>query len=94
MDKSTIVCRCEELTVSDIERAVVRMNARTFDDVKRLTRCGMGMCQGKTCQSVISGLISEFNGLPLSETFTAGSRMPLAPLTTEVLATADREGRK
>jgi NAD(P)H-nitrite reductase len=93
MDKSTIVCRCEEITVADIENAV-RRGAKTFDDVKRLTRSGMGMCQGKTCQSVIAGLIAEFSGQPVADCLLARARMPIQPIVLEVLATARGNERR
>ena len=79
--------------MSDIERAV-RIEARTFDDVKRLTRCGMGLCQGKTCQSIIAALIADLSSLPVAETFIARERMPLAPVVMEVLATAKTDERQ
>lgn len=94
MDKSTIVCRCEEITVADIENAV-QQGAKTFDDVKRLTRSGMGMCQGKTCQSVIADLIVKFSNRPIADVFSARARMPLQPVSMRVLAEVQsNEGRE
>ena len=93
MDKSTIVCRCEEITVADIENAMAQ-GAETFDDVKRLTRSGMGLCQGKTCQSVITKLIAGIKNKPVSEVLISRSRMPLRPITMEVLAQAQRDERQ
>jgi len=34
MDKSTIVCRCEEINIDEIETAI-KYGAKTFDDIKR-----------------------------------------------------------
>ena len=48
MDKTTIICRCEEISYEEIE-AVISNGAQRFDDIKRLTRCGMGPCQGRIC---------------------------------------------
>lgn len=85
MDKSTIVCRCEEITVADVENAVAQ-GAQTFDDVKRLTRGGMGLCQGKTCRTVISKLIAQIRGEPVASIPVARMRMPLRPVPVEFLA--------
>lgn len=84
MDKSTIVCRCEEINIDDIELAI-KLGAETFDDVKRLTRCGMGQCQAKTCMNVVRELITHYTGKPLSEIPPARLRMPLKITRMETL---------
>ena len=85
MDKSTVVCRCEDITVGDIEHAI-EQGAETFDDVKRLTRGGMGLCQGKTCRTVISKLIAQLKGEPVAAVPVVRLRMPLRPIAMGVLA--------
>ncbi|MEN6414269.1 MAG: (2Fe-2S)-binding protein [Veillonellales bacterium] len=85
MDKSTIVCRCEEITVGDVENAIAQ-GAETFDDVKRLTRGGMGLCQGKTCRTVISELIAQLKGESVAAVPVPRLRMPLRPIPMEILA--------
>lgn len=85
MDESTIVCRCEEITVADIASAVSQ-GAETFDDVKRLTRSGMGLCQAKTCRMVVSELIAEMTGKTVAEVPVPRLRMPLRPLPLGTLA--------
>jgi len=44
----TIVCRCEEVTAGDI-RQTIREGCREPNEIKALTRCGMGHCQGRMC---------------------------------------------
>jgi glycerol-3-phosphate dehydrogenase len=42
-----IVCRCEMVTEGEIVRAIhAPVPARTYDAIKRRTRCGTGRCQG------------------------------------------------
>lgn len=53
-----IICRCEEITQKEIEEAI-EDGARTFNEVKRFTRCGMGLCQGRTCRIRIEQLIEQ-----------------------------------
>ncbi len=46
----TIVCRCEDVTVSEISRCT------GWRDAKLQTRCGMGPCQGRVCGPAVSFL--------------------------------------
>ena len=85
MDNLTIVCRCEELTAEDVANAVAQ-GAETFDDVKRLTRAGMGLCQGKTCRLIIAELIAQYRGKSVDEIPVPRQRMPLRPVTVGSLA--------
>ncbi|MDQ0269812.1 (2Fe-2S)-binding protein [Cytobacillus purgationiresistens] len=86
MDKTKIICRCEEISYEEIEE-VVGHGAKTFDDIKRLTRCGMGPCQAKTCTNLVAMVIHEQTGTPLSEIPLPRIRMPLSPIKLETLAT-------
>jgi bacterioferritin-associated ferredoxin len=85
MDKSTIVCRCEEINIDEIETAI-QMGASTFDDIKRLTRCGMGPCQSKVCMNPVRKMLSENLEKPLSEIPPSRMRMPLKVTRLGVLA--------
>lgn len=53
-DDKTIVCRCEDLTLRDL-RALIARGYTTIDEIKRVSRCGMGPCQGKTCRDLVLG---------------------------------------
>lgn len=76
MEKSTIVCRCEEINIDEIEIAI-NNGAQEFDDIKRLTRCGMGTCQSKICMNLVRQIISEKLNKPLGEIAPSKMRMPL-----------------
>ena len=86
MDKTTIICRCEEISYEEIE-AVISNGAKRFDDIKRLTRCGMGPCQSKICSSLVSTIIHEKTDLPFHEISLPRMRMPISPIKLEILAT-------
>jgi NAD(P)H-nitrite reductase large subunit len=47
-DDGLLVCRCEEVTEREIIEAI-EAGCRTMAEVKRMTRAGMGPCQGRTC---------------------------------------------
>ncbi len=44
----TIVCRCESVSLGQIGECPKSAAARTVNEVKKLTRAGMGICQGRT----------------------------------------------
>ena len=44
-DRNTILCRCEDLTRERI-LACIEEGYQTIDEIKRVTRAGMGPCQG------------------------------------------------
>jgi NAD(P)H-nitrite reductase large subunit len=56
-----IICPCEDVSLDDVKSAI-RLGAATLDDVKRLTRSGMGWCQGLYCRSAILQHLSEQSG--------------------------------
>jgi bacterioferritin-associated ferredoxin len=51
----TIVCRCEEVDLHAIEKAI-HNSADNVDDIKRRTRAGMGYCQGRMCTPSIMAI--------------------------------------
>lgn len=60
-----IVCRCERVTAGEI-RDVIRRGCRDLNEIKTVTRAGMGACGGKTCQALILRLFRE-QGVPMEE---------------------------
>ena len=56
--KDVYICRREEITEEEVLKAIER-GARDIDGVKRLTRAGMGLCQGKTCSVLVRNILSR-----------------------------------
>jgi len=54
----TIVCRCERVTAGEI-RELIREGYRDMNEIKAVTRAGMGACGGKTCAVLIQRLFRE-----------------------------------
>ncbi len=52
------ICRCEEVTRKEIEEAIAD-GATTLSGIKRRTRSGMGLCQGRTCQRLITQMLTK-----------------------------------
>lgn len=48
MSNKTIVCRCEDVTLHDVEQAL-KLGYFDIEEVKRITGLGTGPCQGKEC---------------------------------------------
>lgn len=59
------------------------------DQIKRLTRAGMGPCQGRRCREQVQALLALQSGAPLGAVPLAGYRAPVRPLA--LAAAAPRE---
>ncbi|MEA3420073.1 MAG: FAD-dependent oxidoreductase [Acidobacteriota bacterium] len=74
MSDDTIVCRCERVTAGEI-RELIHKGYRDLNEIKTVTRAGMGACGGKTCSPLILRLFQE-EGVPL-EKVTENVKRPL-----------------
>jgi len=92
----TVVCRCEEVTLGEIRHAVAE-GATSANEVKGLTRAGMGNCQGRICGELVARIIAAETSSPGGDAgaihagaieaagiFTA--RSPVHPLPLDALA--------
>lgn len=77
-EKEVLICRCEEVSLADIEAAIDE-GFITVDDVKRRTRAGMGLCQGRTCGKQVALIISKRTGIPLEQLLPSTARSPVRP---------------
>jgi len=80
----TTICRCEEVTAGALDTALAH-GARTLNDVKRRTRCGMGLCQAKVCSSILSAYMARA-GMSPEEAGLITSRPPIRAIPLEALA--------
>ena len=86
----TILCRCEEITLSEV-KAAVAAGACTLPEVKMITRVGMGNCQGRICENPVSEAIVQQLAGEYSSHQSVGRysiRPPLQPLPFGVFAEA------
>ena len=67
MDTNTIICRCQDITYGEILQAISDGS-------------GMGICQGKYCEKLIAGILSEQTGKKLSELLPDTRRAPARPV--------------
>lgn len=80
-----LICRCEEVSEDKIKEAIAD-GATTIDGVKKRTRAGMGLCQGKTCQRLVARLIAEETGEALANLTPPTSRAPVRPVKIGIVA--------
>jgi len=59
------------------------------DQIKRLTRACMGVCQARRCREQVAMTLAIAAGAPLSEIPLAGYRAPVRPLPLSILADWD-----
>jgi NADPH-dependent 2,4-dienoyl-CoA reductase/sulfur reductase-like enzyme/NAD-dependent dihydropyrimidine dehydrogenase PreA subunit len=74
LEDETIVCRCERVSVGEV-RKWIRHGVKDFNELKAITKVGMGACGGKTCSSLIYQIFYE-EGVPIDQ-ITQGTIRPL-----------------
>jgi NAD(P)H-nitrite reductase large subunit len=90
----TLVCRCEDVTLHELEEAITR-GYDDLESLKRYTGFGTGYCQGKSCVALCARLLAERGGaapLPITP------RPPYHPVRLADLAgladVAERDARE
>lgn len=86
MTDRTFVCRCEDVTLTELEHAFAA-GLTTIEEIKRYTGFGTGPCQGKECMAAVARELVR-RGLAEPDTlapFTA--RPPTEPVSFGALAT-------
>jgi len=88
--QDTQVCRCEEVSVAEVRRAVTELGATDARTVKLLARPGMGLCQGRVCgyaTACLAASLRDQGGAPGEEDLRGLAARPVAqPVTLGQLA--------
>jgi bacterioferritin-associated ferredoxin len=84
-DDDMIICRCEEITKGEI-KAAIRNGMQTLNGIKRVTRAGMGLCQGQTCQRLVTQIIAEELRQSVADIEPTTARGPVRPLMLSAFA--------
>ncbi len=79
MNKQVVICRCEEITEKEIID-VIDMGYHSLNEIKRILRCGMGHCQGRSCMMIIARMLCQKTGQPIEKIIFPTSRPPLKPM--------------
>ena len=92
MSRKVILCRCEDVTLADVQHAV-KLGYADVEEVKRYTGFGTGPCQGKECLRGIVVAIAEAARLAPAALAPFTSRPPLVPTELAVLAGAGKRSK-
>jgi bacterioferritin-associated ferredoxin len=84
VEDDTIVCRCERVTAAEI-RKVIHEGLRDINEIKAVTRAGMGSCGAKTCNAIILRIFKD-EGIPMSEVVAQTKRPVFVEVPLEVFA--------
>jgi Fe-S-cluster-containing hydrogenase component 2/bacterioferritin-associated ferredoxin len=87
---STFVCRCEELTMGEL-RELIRKGYNTVDEIRRISRAGMGPCQGRTCRQLIMQELQAATGTRMAEMKTVTFRPPVKPIKLGTIAGGEHD---
>lgn len=81
-EEGKYICRCEEVTEQEIREAI-RAGARSVIEVKRWTRAGMGICQGRSCRRLVERILAEELHLKPEEIEISSFRQPVRPVSIQ-----------
>ncbi|HEX3902384.1 MAG TPA: (2Fe-2S)-binding protein [Polyangia bacterium] len=89
MSRKVILCRCEDVTLADVQHAV-KLGRADLEEVKRYTGFGTGPCQGKECLREVARAVADAAGVDPAALAPFTTRPPLVPTELGVLASAAR----
>ena len=75
----TLVCRCECVSAGAIRKAVAE-GFHEVNEVKRVTRCGMGQCQGRMCGPALAEITARAQGVRPDAVGCLRMRSPFRPV--------------
>jgi thioredoxin reductase/bacterioferritin-associated ferredoxin len=75
----TVLCRCENIRVADVRKAVAE-GVREVNEVKIVTRCGMGPCQGRMCGPALAEIVAAELDISPAQVGQLNIRPPLKPV--------------
>ena len=87
----TLVCRCEEVTLGELKETLDGGTC-TAGAIKRQTRAGMGLCQGRYCGHHIVMLVAEHSGIAPDEFSFFAPRPPIKPVPISMIAKQTPDG--
>ena len=79
-ERVKIICRCEEITYGEIIDAI-KSGRRSVKAIKRVTRAGMGACQGRTCGRLIMQILVEEGAADWNSLQPDNPRFPIVPVS-------------
>jgi len=87
----TVLCRCQALTRANLDACVSLEGVKDLATLKRLTRAGMGRCQGRYCEATLRALYAFER--QVGERGDFAPQAPLRPIPLAAIAVAKAEWR-
>ncbi len=84
-EEPIVICRCEDVT-EEMILDVLNEGFNSPEEIKRILRCGMGHCQGRTCSSLIARIVARHLGVSVEEVARIVGRPPSCPVSLGDLA--------
>lgn len=88
--KDIIICRCEDVTLKDVE-ALMDEGYTSFEEIKRILRVGMGPCQGNTCGQLLQKEIAKRLNVPLKDVKTQKVRPLISGVKLKSIVEASKD---
>lgn len=86
----TLICRCEEINLRTIKKAIQEVKPENINELKRTTRAGMGHCQHKMCGHALQEIMAAQLGINPSEVGAIRPRPPIKPVPLGVFEDLER----
>ena len=80
-----IICRCESVCLGHLRQTIRHSQVTTVNQLKKLTRAGMGPCQGRTCAKSVERVLEAEAHIPTG-TEPYRSRPPVRNISIASLA--------
>jgi bacterioferritin-associated ferredoxin len=85
MSDRTFVCRCEDVTLAELEHAFAA-GLRNIEELKRYTGFGTGPCQGKECMATVARHLVRLGHVQARDVHPFTARAPTEPVSFGALA--------
>ena len=85
MSDRTFLCRCEDVTLAELEHALAA-GLRNIEELKRYTGFGTGPCQGKECLATLARELVRLGHAEASTLVPFTARPPTEPVSFGALA--------
>lgn len=86
-----VVCRCEAVTLHQIQEFIHTFDAKTAHEVKMLSRAGMGLCGGRTCSHIVARIVASETGNEAASDGPPRSRPPVRPTMLRQVADPEED---
>lgn len=84
-NNTIIVCRCRDVTLDDVLRAIEEYEITDLETLKRVLGLGMGPCQGRTCIPLVTRILARKLKKSPDELFIPRIRAPIIPVQINLL---------